>query len=97
MPQRLRDSEVWIGVLSQLFQIITGCRRKAKDGHADADVIMQEPAILLSFEQPERPFETIVAWGRDAERIDYDQGTRTVFRQERAAVVSVAATPASGN
>ena len=65
----------------RLFQIISGSLQKAGKP-VDADVILQELAILLPYDQPEKLFETIVAWGRYAELIDYDQDTHTVFVQE---------------
>lgn len=65
----------------RLFQIITAALRKAAKP-VDADVILQELAILLPYDQPAKLFETIVAWGRYAELIDYDQDTHTVFIQE---------------
>ena len=65
----------------RLFQIISNSLRKAGKP-VDADVILQELAILLPYDQPEKLFETIVAWGRYAELIDYDQDTHTVFVQE---------------
>ena len=65
----------------RLFQIITNSLHKAGKP-VDADVILQELAILLPYDQPEKLFETIVAWGRYAELIDYDQDTHTVFVQK---------------
>ena len=65
----------------RLFQIITGSLRRAGKP-VDADVILQELAILLPYDQSEKLFETVVAWGRYAELIDYDQDTHTVFVQE---------------
>ena len=65
----------------RLFQIITHSLQKAGKP-VDADVILQELAILLPYDLPEKLFETIVAWGRYAELIDYDQDTHTVFVQE---------------
>jgi NitT/TauT family transport system ATP-binding protein len=65
----------------RLFQIICGSLRKAAKP-VDADIILQELAILLPYDKPEKLFETIVAWGRYAELIDYDQDTHTVFVQE---------------
>ncbi len=65
----------------RLFQLITGSLHKAGKP-VDADVILQELAILLPYDQPEKLFETIIAWGRYAELIDYDQDTHTIFEQE---------------
>ncbi len=49
---------------------------------------MQELAILLPYDKPEQLFDTIIAWGRYAELIDYDQATHTVLMQEDAEEVS---------
>jgi NitT/TauT family transport system ATP-binding protein len=68
----------------RLFQIITGSLRKTGKP-VDADIILQELAILLPYDNPEKLFETIIAWGRYAELIDYDQDTHTVFVQEEEA------------
>ncbi len=65
----------------RLFQIICGSLKKAGKP-VDADIILQELAILLPYDKPEKLFETIIAWGRYAELIDYDQDTHTVFCQE---------------
>ena len=65
----------------RLFQIICGSLHKAGKP-VDADIILQELAILLPYDNPEKLFETIIAWGRYAELIDYDQDTHTVFVQE---------------
>lgn len=80
----------------RLFQIITQCLRKSNEHTVDADVIIQELAILLPYEQPEQLFETIVAWGRYAELIDYDKNSHKLFLQEEAIESSIASPPESG-
>ena len=66
----------------RLFQIITLCLRKAKDERVDADVILEQLAVLLPYDKPEQVFDTVVQWGRYAELIDYEQDTHTIFMQE---------------
>ncbi len=68
----------------RLFQIITGCLRKNKDGHMDADIILEQLAVLLPYDKPEKIFDTMIAWGRYAELLDFDQAANTVFMQEGA-------------
>ncbi len=68
----------------RLFKIIVLCLRKARDGHLDADVILEQLAVLLPYDRPEQLFDTIVAWGRYAELIDYDQDSHTIFMQDGA-------------
>ncbi len=64
----------------RLFQIISGSLEKSRS--IDEDVLLEELAILLPYDQPEKLFETIVAWGRYAEILDYDQDTHTIFIPE---------------
>ncbi len=64
----------------RLFQFISGSLKKS--GKMDADVLLEELAILLPYDQPEKLFETIVAWGRYAEILDFDQDTNTLFIPE---------------
>ena len=66
----------------RLFQIITAYLRKARDGQLDADVILEQLAVLLPYDKPEQLFDTIVTWGRYAELIDYDQDTHTISMQD---------------
>jgi NitT/TauT family transport system ATP-binding protein len=80
----------------RLFQIIAGCLHKAKDERVDADVILEQLAVLLPYDKPEQLFDTLIAWGRYAELIDYDQATHTVYMQEAAEVKPAAGQPAPG-
>ena len=66
----------------RLFQIVTLCLRKAKDEHLDADVIVEQLAVLLPYDKPEQVFDTVIAWGRYAELLDYDQAAHTIYMQE---------------
>ena len=68
----------------RLFQIIVGSLNKTKDGQLDADVILEQLAVLLPYDKPEQLFDTLIAWGRYAELIDYDQDTHTISMQDNA-------------
>ena len=68
----------------RLFQIITLCLHKAKDEQVDADVILEQLAVLLPYDKPEQIFDTVIAWGRYAELLDYDQAAHTLYMQEGA-------------
>ena len=77
----------------RLFQIIMLCLHKAKDGQLDADVIMEQLAVLLPYDKPEQLFDTLIAWGRYAELIDYDQDTHIISSQEDREDAPAATTP----
>ena len=69
--------------------------RKTKDGHLDADVILEQLAVLLPYDKPEQLFDTLIAWGRYAELIDYDQSAHTISMQEGAAEASGSVKPST--
>ena len=81
----------------RLFQIITSSLRKVRDGHLDADVIMEQLAVLLPYDKPDQLFDTLIAWGRYAELIDYDQDSHTVFMQDEAEAAAASTTPPDSN
>lgn len=66
-----------------LFQIIELHLRESEDNRILEDDILQELAMLLPYDKPERIFSAIVDWGRFAEIIDYDQRTGTIYQQEQ--------------
>jgi NitT/TauT family transport system ATP-binding protein len=78
----------------RLFQIIVSCLQKAKDERVDADVILEQLAVLLPYDKPEQLFDTLIAWGRYAELIDYDQDTHSVYMQQAAEPKPAAVQPA---
>lgn len=65
----------------RLFQMIASRLREASDGRISAAEVQEELATLLPYDQPDKLLDTLIAWGRYAEIIDYDQGTHTVFTQ----------------
>jgi len=63
----------------RLFQIITGFLREAPKHRLDADELRVELALLLPYDQPDKLLQTIVAWGRYGEVIDFDEKTNAVI------------------
>jgi len=66
----------------RLFQILTGRLAEAPDGRIDADSFLEELGALLPYDQPTKLLGTLVAWGRYAELIDFDQDTNVVHLHE---------------
>jgi NitT/TauT family transport system ATP-binding protein len=50
--------------------------------HCDADLVREELAVQLPFEDTERLFNTIVSWGRNADLFDYAAATDQLFRDD---------------
>jgi len=65
----------------RLFQILMGSLEDAPDNRISADAVLERLAGLLPYDRSDRLFETLVAWGRYAEMLDYDQDTNTVSLQ----------------
>jgi NitT/TauT family transport system ATP-binding protein len=65
----------------RLFQMIISRLHEAADGRIGADEVLEELALLLPYDHSDQLFDTLIAWGRFAEIIDYDQDTRTVLLQ----------------
>jgi NitT/TauT family transport system ATP-binding protein len=63
----------------RLFQMLGARLEAAPDGRVDADTVRDELVTLLPYDQPAKLFETLVAWGRFAEFIDFDQNTDAVY------------------
>src|SRR5208283_95152 len=66
----------------RLFQMITTLLADSPDGRIDADSVLEELATLLPYDQPARLLETLIAWGRYAELIDFDQNANAVYLHE---------------
>ena len=62
----------------RLFQMFTSRISEAPEGRIDVDDILQELGTLLPYDQPAKLLETLVAWGRYAELIDFDQDANAV-------------------
>jgi NitT/TauT family transport system ATP-binding protein len=63
----------------RLFQIIAARLAEAPEERMSAEDVKEMLATLLPYDAPENLFQTIVAWGRFAEILDYDQDDDTVF------------------
>ena len=63
----------------RLFQMLTAYLAAAPDARIDADIVTQELGTLLPYDQPSRLFQTMIAWGRYAELIDFDENTNVVY------------------
>jgi NitT/TauT family transport system ATP-binding protein len=66
----------------KLFQIVTEKLAAAPDGRLPAEVVLEDLATLLPYDYPEKLFETLIAWGRYAEILDYDEKSKTITPQE---------------
>jgi NitT/TauT family transport system ATP-binding protein len=66
----------------RLFQMLTTRLAEAPDGRINADSVLQELRTLLPYDEPTKLLQTLIAWGRYAELIDFDQNTNTVYPHE---------------
>jgi len=69
----------------RLFQMLASRLAEAPEGRLDADSVLEELGKLLPYDHPAKLLETLVAWGRYAELIDFDQDTNTVHLYEASA------------
>lgn len=63
----------------RLFQMLIARLEAAPEGRIDADVVLDELATLLPYDQPAKLFQTMIAWGRYAELVDFDQDANAVY------------------
>lgn len=66
----------------RLFQMLTTRLAEAPNGRIDADSFLEELGTLLPYDQPAKLIETLIAWGRYAELIDFDQNANVVYLHE---------------
>jgi NitT/TauT family transport system ATP-binding protein len=62
----------------RLFQLLASRLEQAPEQRIGDDDILAMLASLLPYDQPSKLFETLVAWGRFAEILDYDEDARAV-------------------
>jgi NitT/TauT family transport system ATP-binding protein len=62
-----------------LFRFIINALDK-RQHRFDADVLREELAVQLPFEDTEKLFNTLVNWGRNADLFDYDSDTNELYR-----------------
>ena len=63
----------------RLFQMLTARLQAAPDGRVDAEIVLDELGTLLPYDQPPKLFHTLIAWGRYAELVDFDQNANVVY------------------
>jgi NitT/TauT family transport system ATP-binding protein len=63
----------------RLFQMLGARLNGSPDGRVDADEILNELGTLLPYDQPTKLFQTLIAWGRYAELVDFDQNANAVY------------------
>ncbi len=63
----------------RLFQMLTARLDEAPDGRVDAGIVLEELGTLLPYDQPPKLFQTLIAWGRYAELVDFDQNADVVY------------------
>ena len=63
----------------RLFQILLEQLDEAPDKRVAAEQVLERLAALLPYDRSDKLFETLVAWGRYAEILDYDQDTNTLY------------------
>ncbi len=59
---------------------------EAPDGRLNADTVLEELGTLLPYDQPAKLFQTLIAWGRFAELVDFDQNANAVYLHEASEV-----------
>ena len=62
----------------RLFQMLTSRLQEAPDHRIGADAVKEQLVSLLPYDQPEKLLQVLVAWGRHAGILDYDENTGTV-------------------
>ncbi|HTT38755.1 MAG TPA: nitrate/sulfonate/bicarbonate ABC transporter ATP-binding protein [Burkholderiales bacterium] len=62
----------------RLFQMLTSGLQEAPDHRIGADAVKEQLVTLLPYDQSDKLLEVLVAWGRHAGILDYDESTRTV-------------------
>jgi NitT/TauT family transport system ATP-binding protein len=65
-----------------LFQMLAARLAEAPDGRIDADSVLEELGKLLPYDHPAKLLETLIAWGRYAELIDFDENAHIVYLHE---------------
>ena len=63
----------------RLFQLLVSRLEEAPNGRLNADTVLDELGTLLPYDQPAKLFQTLIAWGRYAELIDFDQDANAVY------------------
>jgi NitT/TauT family transport system ATP-binding protein len=63
----------------RLCQMLTARLDASPDARLDAGIFLEELGTLLPYDQPPKLFQTLIAWGRYAELVDFDQNANVVY------------------
>ena len=63
----------------RLFQMVSTQLSESPGARIDADSVLEELGTLLPYDQPTKLLGTLIAWGRYAELIDFDENTNSVY------------------
>ncbi len=63
-------------------QMLAARLAASPDGRVNADAVLEELGTLLPYDHPAKLLETLIAWGRYAELIDFDQNANVVYLHE---------------
>jgi NitT/TauT family transport system ATP-binding protein len=66
----------------RLFQMLATRLEESEDGRINADSVLDDLSTLLPYDHPAKLLETLIAWGRYAELIDFDQNANAVYLHE---------------
>ncbi len=66
----------------RLFQMLAARLEESPDGRIDADSVLEDLSTLLPYDHPAKLLETLIAWGRYAELVDFDQNANAVYLHE---------------
>ena len=66
----------------RLFQMLTSRLAEAPEKGIDANLVLEELGTLLPYDEPSKLFQTLIAWGRYAELVDFDQNANAVYLHE---------------
>lgn len=79
----------------RLFQMLTARLESAPEGRVAAGDILDELRTLLPYDEPSKLFQTLIAWGRYAELVDFDQNANAVHLHQASESDNEAAEEAS--
>jgi NitT/TauT family transport system ATP-binding protein len=72
----------------RIFHIILALLNEAEE--IDADRLIKDIASALPYDNPEKTFHTMIAWGRYAGLMDFNAKTRMVFVPKEGEVLESA-------
>lgn len=63
----------------RLFEVVSSMLLRKDDLSLDQDIVLEQLAILLPNEDPEKLFETMVGWGRYGEYLGYNADEKLLY------------------